>query len=137
MSWVDFTNHWIKPWDITIVKLIAVPLVFASLIKGVSSYLKVIFKLSRIGGKTIGIYLMSTIIAVTGLLLVNVVQPKKGGGGGGKIVFRRKKKTKLIRFKNRRENYLRKCQGRGPLQFVVDIVPSNLFRLRETTICYK
>ena len=55
MGWVDFTNHWIKPWGvifINLLKLIAVPLVFASLIKGVSS-LSDISKLSRIGGKTI------------------------------------------------------------------------------------
>ena len=52
MGWVDFTNDWIKPWGkifINLLKLIAVPLVFASLIKGVSS-LSDISKLSRIEG---------------------------------------------------------------------------------------
>ena len=37
MGWTDFTNDWIKPWGkifINLLKLIAVPLVFASLIKG-------------------------------------------------------------------------------------------------------
>ena len=78
MGWIDFTNDWIKPWGkifINLLKLIAVPLVFASLIKGVSS-LSDISKLSRIGGKTIGIYLFTTVVAVTfGLLLVNIIQP--------------------------------------------------------------
>ena len=78
LGWVDFTNNWVKPWGvifINLLKLIAVPLVFASLIKGVSS-LSDISRLSRIGSKTIGIYLVSTVIAVTfGLLLVNIVQP--------------------------------------------------------------
>ena len=50
LGWVDFTNAWIKPWGVIFVnllKLIAVPLVFASLIKGVAS-LSDISKLSRI-----------------------------------------------------------------------------------------
>ena len=53
MGWLDLTNDWIKPWGkifINLLKLIAVPLVFASLIKGVSS-LSDISKLSRIGVK--------------------------------------------------------------------------------------
>ena len=74
LGWVDFTNAWIKPWGVIFVnllKLIAVPLVFASLIKGVAS-LSDISKLSRIGGKTIAIYLVSTVISVSiGLFLVN------------------------------------------------------------------
>ena len=62
---------------VNLLKLIAVPLVFASLIKGVAS-LSDISKLSRIGGKTISFYLASTVIAVTiGLFLVNSVQPGK------------------------------------------------------------
>ena len=56
-GWIEFTEDWIKPWGtifINLLKLIAVPLVFASLIKGISS-LSDISKLSRIGGKTVGI----------------------------------------------------------------------------------
>ena len=137
MGWVDFTNHWIKPWGvifINLLKLIAVPLVFASLIKGVSS-LSDISKLSRIGGKTIGIYLMSTIIAVTfGLLLVNVVQPGKS--------FSEEKEKSL------RNNTLPKQERKLPLQKMSrkkvrcslwwTLFRAILFRLRETTeICYK
>ena len=81
LGWVSFTHDWIKPWGVIFVnllKLIAVPLVFASLIKGVAS-LSDISKLSRIGGKTIALYLTSTVIAVTiGLLLVNTVKPGDG-----------------------------------------------------------
>ena len=77
---VDFTNAWIKPWGlifVNLLKLIAVPLVFASLIKGVAS-LSDIARLSRIGGKTIIFYLFSTVLAVTiGHLLVNTVQTGK------------------------------------------------------------
>ena len=59
---------------INLLKLIAVPLVFASLIKGVGS-LSDISKLSRIGGKPF-VYTFTTVVAVTfGLLLVNIIQP--------------------------------------------------------------
>ncbi|MEL6617051.1 MAG: cation:dicarboxylase symporter family transporter, partial [Bacteroidota bacterium] len=80
-GWGSFTSDWIKPFGeifITSLKLIAVPLVLASLITGVAS-LSDLRKLSRIGGKTIGIYLVTTAIAVTiGVVLANVLQP--GGG---------------------------------------------------------
>jgi Na+/H+-dicarboxylate symporter len=80
MGWQDFTMDWIAPWGeifINILKLIALPLVFFSVVLGVSS-LSDITKLGRIGGKTLGAYLITTICAVgIGLLLVNVVQPGK------------------------------------------------------------
>ena len=80
MGWDQFTSDWIKPFGtifINLLKLIAVPLVFASLIKGVAS-LSDISKLSRIGSKTIALYLVSTVLAVTtGLLIVNTLQPGK------------------------------------------------------------
>ena len=64
LAWVEFTSNWIKPLGkifVNLLKLIAVPLVFASLIKGVAS-LSDVTKLSRIGAKTIAIYLISTVI---------------------------------------------------------------------------
>lgn len=127
MGWVDFTNNWIKPWGvifINLLKLIAVPLVFASLIKGVSS-LSDISRLSRIGGKTIGIYLMSTIIAVTfGLLLVNFVQPGKS--------FSEEKRMELKeQYASRAGEKIASAENvkeEGPLQFMVDMVPSNFIQ---------
>ena len=78
IGWVSFTSDWIKPWGtifVNLLKLIAVPLVFASLIKGVAS-LSDVSRLSRIGGKTVFLYLTTTVIAVTiGLVLVNTVKP--------------------------------------------------------------
>ena len=68
-----FTFNWIKPWGIifiNLLKLIAVPLIFASILKGITSLFDV-SKLSRIGGKTIILYLISTILSVSiGLILV-------------------------------------------------------------------
>ena len=70
--------HWIKPFGtifINSLKLIAMPLILGSLIKGVSD-LKDISKLSKMGGRTIGLYLATTVLAVTiGLILVNVISP--------------------------------------------------------------
>ena len=79
-NWIEFTRFWIKPWGIIFVnllKLIALPLVFASLVKGVAS-LSSISSLSKIGGKTIIFYLLSTVISVViGLSLVNIINPGK------------------------------------------------------------
>ncbi|HCC69569.1 MAG TPA: dicarboxylate/amino acid:cation symporter, partial [Bacteroidales bacterium] len=78
MDLENFTIDWIKPWGtifLKLLKLIAVPLIFVSLVKGISS-LTDISKLSRIGVKTIVYYMVSTLIATTfGLFLVNMVKP--------------------------------------------------------------
>src|SRR5690554_5666895 len=77
-GWQEFTAHWIAPFGrifINMLKMIAVPLVLISLINGIAG-LKDISKLSSIGGKTIGLYLVTTVIAVTvGLIVVNIIQP--------------------------------------------------------------
>ena len=74
----EIIQDWIKPFGkifINVLKMIAIPLILAALIKGVSD-LKDISKLSKMGGRTIGIYITTTIIAVSiGLLLVNMVNP--------------------------------------------------------------
>ena len=74
----EFTINWIKPWGtifLKLLKLIAVPLIFVSLVKGISS-LTDITKLSRIGYKTIVIYIITTVFATTvGLALVNILKP--------------------------------------------------------------
>ena len=125
MGWASFTNDWIKPWGtifVNLLKLIAVPLVFASLIKGVAS-LSDISRLSRIGGKTIAIYLTSTVIAVTiGLLLVNTVNP---GSDFDKESIEVTESTKL--GANKKIVDAANVKEDGPMQFVVDIVPTNIF----------
>lgn len=77
-GWNQFTLDWIQPIGdifINILKLIAVPLVLFSIISGVAS-LGDIKKLGRIGAKTLGIYLATTMFAViVGLALVNIFQP--------------------------------------------------------------
>lgn len=127
MGWIDFTNDLIKPWGkifINLLKLIAVPLVFASLIKGVSS-LSDISKLSVIGGKTIGIYLFTTVVAVTfGLLLVNIIQPGTSFSEEKRMELKEQyasnAASKIASAKDVKED--------GPLQFIVDMVPSNFIQ---------
>lgn len=125
MGWIDFTNNWIKPWGVIFVnslKLIAVPLVFASLVKGVAS-LSDISRLSRIGGKSITLFLATTVIAGTiGLLLVNTVNPGIG--------FDTKDTSELTPSSqeglNSKITAAEGVKEAGPLQFLVDIIPTNI-----------
>jgi len=79
-GWNAFTLDYIDPFGeifINILKLIAVPLVLFSIISGIIN-LKDVGKLGKMGVKTLGIYLLTTITAVTvGLLLVNAWKPGK------------------------------------------------------------
>ncbi|MGO1817355.1 MAG: dicarboxylate/amino acid:cation symporter [Sphingobacterium sp.] len=74
----EFVINWIKPFGtifINLLKLIAIPLIIVSLIKGISD-LKDVTQLSGLGLRTFGLYILTTIIAVTiGLGLVNLTQP--------------------------------------------------------------
>ena len=125
MGWIDFTNNWIKPWGVIFVnslKLIAVPLVFSSLVKGVAS-LSDISRLSRIGGKSITLFLATTVIAGTiGLLLVNTVNPGIG--------FDTKDTNELTPSSqeglNSKITAAEGVKEAGPLQFLVDIIPTNI-----------
>ena len=76
----NFTSQWINPFGvifIRLLKLIAIPLVLFSIITGVAS-LSDARKLGRMGGRTIGMYLATTAVAVAvGLLLANVINPGK------------------------------------------------------------
>ena len=98
--------------------MIAVPLVLISLINGVSG-LKDIAQLSSMGGKTIGIYLITTVIAVTiGLLVVNTIQPEEVRQ---EMVVKNEAKVKST------EEQAKAQKESGPLQFLVDMVPANIF----------
>ncbi len=119
-------SDWIKPFGtifINLLKLIAVPLVLVSLIDGISN-LTDLSKLSRIGGKTVGFYIASTVLAITvGLLLVNLVEPG---------TFLPEEKREELRVKYASEANLKmedasSVEDSGPLQILVDIVPDNVF----------
>jgi len=79
-GWNSFTLDYIDPFGeifINILKLIAVPLVLFSIISGIIN-LKDVGKLGKMGAKTLGIYLLTTVTSVSlGLLLVNAWKPGK------------------------------------------------------------
>lgn len=125
-SWGGFTTNWIAPFGkifINLLKLIAVPLVLSSLITGVAS-LSDLKKLSRIGGKTITIYIVTTTIAVTiGLVSVNLLKP-------GETVPEDMKVKLQETYKSAASGKLEaadEIKERRPLQPIVDMVPSNFF----------
>ncbi len=76
----SFTIDWIDPFGtifINFLKFLAIPLVLFSIISGVGS-LGDISQLGRMGAKTLVLYLITTVIAVSiGLGLVNFFQPGK------------------------------------------------------------
>lgn len=122
----SFTTDFIKPIGtifINALKMIAVPLVLASLIVGVSN-LGDVSKLSRIGGKTIGTYLVTTVLAVSiGLILVNVFKP-----GKSLPVETRENLMNLYEGDaGSRVGQASELQKQSPLQPLVDIVPENVF----------
>lgn len=125
-SWgATFIKDWIKPFGkmfINALKLIAVPLILASLIKGVSD-LKDISKLSKMGGRTIGIYIITTVLAVSiGLLVVNVVQP-------GKSISEETRTELLESYKQdavKNQEAAHHQKETGPLQALEDLIPSNI-----------
>ena len=125
-GWGPFVTNWVKPFGtifITALKLIAVPLVLASLITGVAS-LADLRKLSRIGGKTIGIYLVTTAIAVTiGVLLADLVRP----GDAFSPELRDGLVEAFANDATARTETAATVADRGPLQFLVDAVSDNAF----------
>ena len=166
LGWSSFTINWIGPFGtifINLLKLIAVPLVFFSIVKGITD-LSDATRLGRMGAKTLGFYLLTTIMAVSiGLAVVNVIQP-------GKLVAEEQRITNRISYElwvqetagvapldninlladpayaeqvskaqellqqNADNEFVASSVGQaentkdaGPLQFLIDLVPSNLF----------
>lgn len=125
-GWHEFVKEFIKPFGkifINSLKLIAIPLIIASLIKGIGD-LKDISKLSKMGGRTIGIYLMTTFTAVClGLILVNIIQP-------GELMSEASKTQLLAQFAEDAGGKIEiatKTKNEGVLQPLVDLVPDNIF----------
>ena len=124
-GWTELTSDWIAPFGkifVNMLKLIAVPIVLFSLIDGVTN-LRVLSRLSRMGGKTLGLYLITTVIAIViALIVVNVVSP-------GKFFpeeTREELKKKYISSTEGKLSGAAKLKDTGPLQPLIDIVPSNL-----------
>jgi len=169
LGWSEFTLNWIDPWGkifINLLKMIAVPIVLFSLIKGVSE-LADISKLGKLGFKTLGIYVVTTVIAVSlGLTIVNIVKPGDSISEKQKIenriqyeiwcdetgteildskdflhnpkytayIAKAQKKYNTTKLElssdkdwEKRKNNMSKQTTTRPLQFLVDVVPTNIF----------
>jgi len=120
-------QDWIKPFGtifINSLKLIAIPLILAALIKGVSD-LKDISKLSKMGTRTILIYIMTTVVAVSvGLILVNTINP-------GKSISEQTRSEMVENYSGNTVKYQKtalKQKESGPLQALEDLVPQNIFK---------
>jgi Na+/H+-dicarboxylate symporter len=122
----DFVGDWINPVGtifVKLLKLIAIPLILASLIKGISD-LKDISKFSNIGLRTIGTYIVTTVIAITiGLILVNVIEP---GAGISEDTVARLSQT-YAGDSGVQSKIIEAGKDRGPLEFLVEMVPDNAF----------
>ena len=161
-----FTLDWIHPFGkifINLLKLIAIPLVLFSIIKGIMDLME-INKLGKLGLKTIGLYLVSTVLAISiGLLLVNTVKPGSflkdelrianrmsyemwaGQTEGIEVADGKdylndpkyaayqeqgKNQLQLLDENNKAKEKSASVASRkesGPLQILIDIVPSNIF----------
>ncbi|MBL4586083.1 MAG: dicarboxylate/amino acid:cation symporter [Flavobacteriales bacterium] len=165
LGWSEFTMNWIDPFGkifINLLKLIAVPLVLFSIIKGISG-LHDTSKLGRMGAKTLVFYHLTTVTAVSiGLFLVNTIAPGKlvneaqrtdnriayelWAQETGAEIKDDKRFLKDAQYAGRIEVVrelmnaevpdekvvskiasAKKTKSAGPLQFIVDMVPSNIF----------
>lgn len=132
----QFVSDWIQPIGnifVKLLKLIAIPLILASLVKGVSD-LKDISKFRSIGLRTIIIYVLTTLVAITiGLLLVNIIKP--GYGIPNETI------DKLINTYSSDSGVTSKLveasmqKERGPLHFLEEIVPDNaIFAMSDNSL---
>lgn len=124
----NFVVDWIAPFGvifIRLLKLIAIPLIFVSLVKGIAD-LKDISKFKNIGIRSILVYISTTVVAITiGLLLVNTLKP--GAGVSPETIAELTSTyandetiaTRILQAEQQREV--------GPLDFLVNMVPDNIF----------
>ena len=116
----EFHSLWIAPWGkifLRFLKFIAVPLVVTSIVTGIIS-LKNMSRLFSLAWKTISLYIISTLFAISiGLILASVFKPGVGitttqssVGGYNKL--------EMVDSPNKSE---------GVMGFVIDMVPENFF----------
>ena len=121
-----YISDWVMPFGtifVKMLKLVAVPLILVSLVSGISN-LRDTSKLSRIGGKTFGIYVLTTISAIIiALILANTLQPGE--------YFPEEKtlelKEKYASDASMKISSAKDVEDSGPLQMMIDVVPDNFF----------
>lgn len=125
-GWGKFTSDWIAPFGamfLRLLLLVAVPLVLASLITGIAS-LSDLQKLSRIGGKTVILYIGTTLVAlIIGLTIVNIFDPGETVPEDLRLRLQRSYESDTAE----RELAAESASERGPLQPLVELIPENFF----------
>lgn len=123
----SFVIDWIKPFGtifINLLKLIAIPLILVSLIKGLVD-LQDISKFKVMGIRTFVLYIFTTVIAVSiGLLMVNIISP--GDSVSPETIAQltgQAESDMKVKIDNAAT-----VTPTGPLQFLVDMVPDNFFK---------
>ena len=123
----QFINDWIRPLGKLFIKalvLIAVPLVFVTLMKGIID-LKDTSSLSRLGGRTVAIYLATTVFAVlVGMGLALLIRPGEMVDDSVVAEMSSKYAETAQTIQDKQAN----TSNGGPLRFLDDIVPSNIFQ---------
>ncbi|MCG9911473.1 MAG: dicarboxylate/amino acid:cation symporter [Flavobacteriales bacterium] len=121
----QFTSDYLKPFGtifVNLLKMIAIPMIITSLIVGISS-LSDIKKLSRIGGKSIGIFLLTTVMAISiGVAMVNIFKPGEG-------IPEETKQQLMAAYADKAGSSTEKAadfKERPPLQTLIDLFPENL-----------
>jgi Na+/H+-dicarboxylate symporter len=123
-----FVSDWVQPFGtifVRLLKLIAIPLILASLVKGIAD-LKDISKFKSMGIRTFVTYMITTVVAILiGLSLVNIIQP--GIGISEETV---EKLTTTYANDSGVTSKIATASAQkdaSPLQFIVDMVPDNIF----------
>jgi Na+/H+-dicarboxylate symporter len=120
-----FVSNWIVPWGqmfIRLLQLIAVPLIFVTLVKGITG-LKDIRRFSQLGGKMMALYLCFIAASATfGITLAVTIKP-------GSLVKQEVVEDIQKQYHaNIEEKTLAAEQNieQGPLNFLNDIIPNNI-----------
>lgn len=106
---------------IRLLNMIAVPLVLASLIVGAAS-LTDIRHIAKIGGKTLGFYALTAVMAITiGLLLANIIQP-------GQHMTEETKQRLMQAYQDDASSKIEQNISLNVVDFLVNMVPKNPFK---------
>ncbi len=122
----ELTLDYVRPWGrlfINLLKVIAIPVILGSLIMGVNS-LKDLSSLSRMGLRTIAIYMGTTVLAITvGIVIVHVLQP----GAYFPTALKEELQQKFAGVITSKVASAQEVRE-GPLAFVERLVPPNIFQ---------
>lgn len=125
LGWSQFTVDFVKPFGtifLNLLQLIAIPMIITSLVVGIAS-LNDITRLGRIGGRTVAIFIGTTVCAIViGLLAVNIIKPGTGMPEDTKQMLMQSYKESSQKGEQNAES----VANRSPLAPLVELFPKNL-----------